>query len=126
MKILLFSLVLLFSCAHISRANEIKGGSNRGVYAGGTKGYKRSECRNKGGICLDDMCDTCDVTPTYKLPVESGPFPQVPADADAKAVADKVNAMALSWRAKAAADAKAFNDAIMASWSKIWQNRSKS
>ena len=82
MKILLFSLALLFSCAHISRANKIKGGGDGRVYPGGSQGYNKSECRKKGGTCEDSMCVICDVKPTYKLPVEREPFPQVPADND--------------------------------------------
>jgi hypothetical protein len=92
MKILLFSLVLLFSCAHISYGMKIEGGSNGQMYPGGSQGYKRAECRNRGGKCLDDMCYNCDTLPSppqYKLPVERGPFPKVPANADAKAVATK-------------------------------------
>jgi hypothetical protein len=140
MKILLFSLVLLFSCAHISYGMKIKGGSDGRMYPGGSQGYNKANCRNRGGTCLDSMCYSCDTLPSppqYKLPVETGPFPKVPADADAKAAADKAAADAkaavASWGAltkaatdKAVADAKSFNDA-MASWSRrILQNTSKS
>jgi hypothetical protein len=70
MKVLLFSLVLLFSCAHINGA----------VFAGGSFGRNKQECINKGGTCYGVGCNDCVMVSEEDIMYAGGSFGKAESD----------------------------------------------